>query len=109
MKSLQQQCDLLAEREKKVWNLCYLIECHAFVYCSCHLFGKQLADYSWEGSQHTEPSDDAITSTLQQLLTSNQAHESRVRSLETSLRQMEHGFKTSYNDTLTLLNYSHES
>ncbi|XP_065919091.1 coiled-coil domain-containing protein 170-like [Dysidea avara] len=92
MKSLQQQYDLLAEREKKLSS-----------------FRKTIGRLLLEDSQHTEPSDDAITSTLQQLLTSNQAHESRVRSLETSLRQMEHGFKTSYNDTLTLLNYSHES
>ena len=57
----------------------------------------------------SDQSDRELLSTLQQLITSNTAHESRVCSLETSLRQMEHGFKTSYNDTLTLLKYSHES
>ena len=54
-------------------------------------------------------SDNELLSTLQKLIANNNAHESRARSLETSLRQMEHGFKTNYNDTLTLLNYSHES
>ena len=57
----------------------------------------------------SELSDHELLSTLQKLIANNNAHESRVRCLETSLRQMEHGFKTSYNDTLTLLNYSHES
>ena len=54
-------------------------------------------------------SDHELLSILQKLIASNSAHESRARSLETSLKQMEHGFKASYNDTLTLLNYSHES
>lgn len=57
----------------------------------------------------SEQSDNELLFILQKLITNKNAHESRVRSLETSLRQMEHGFKTSYNDTLTLLNYSHES
>ena len=54
-------------------------------------------------------SDQELLSMLQKLIAHNSAHKSRVRSLETSLKQMEHGFKANYNDTLTLLNYSHES
>lgn len=57
----------------------------------------------------TQYSDHELLFLLEKLISSNNAHEGRVRSLETSLKQMEHGFKTSYNDTLTLLNYSHES
>ena len=49
------------------------------------------------------PSDYDLLTSLEKLIGSQQRHRDNARCLEASLRQLEHGFKTSYKDTLTIL------
>ena len=49
------------------------------------------------------PSDYDLITSLEKLLGSQKKQKDNVKCLEASLRQLEQGFKTSYNDALTLL------
>lgn len=50
-----------------------------------------------------DPDDYELIATLEQLISSHKRHSDNAKCLETSLRQLELGFKTSYKDTLTIL------
>lgn len=109
IKNLQSQYDLLTEKERKVrfhGGKKYFTMLSNFTQLSSF---RNTVKRLLNDDVTSSLSDQELLSMLQKLIAHNSAHESRVRSLETSLRQMEHGFKASYNDTLTLLNYSHES
>lgn len=59
--------------------------------------GKSVEDDS------TPLSDFDVIASLEKLVGSQKKHRDNARCLEASLRQLEHGFTTSYKDTLTIL------
>ena len=48
-------------------------------------------------------SDYDLIASLEKLIGSHKKHRDNAKCLEASLKQLEQGFKTSYNDTLTIL------
>ena len=83
------------------------------LYCWVHhLLVLQLSEFKTavenivrsQSADHTHHNQDGIVSQLETLLTSRLTYQERARNLEASLRELERGFRTSYQDTLLSLN-----
>lgn len=59
-----------------------------------------------EGSSEEAPSDYDLIATLEGLIASHRRHSETAKCLEASLKQLEIGFKSGYNDAITLLTSS---
>lgn len=56
-----------------------------------------------EDSSTAPLSDYDVIASLEKMVGSQKKHKDNARCLEASLRQLEHGFKINYKDTLTIL------